>query len=99
MQLARVHQLHGTRPTVHHHQTPEVRPRAAPRGPARSIQPGHIEFGTGTWVLPGYVSTGIAFHTVPTEIPSKHTNRLEELADLNLYLSRSDSGPANSYLL
>ena len=32
-------------------------------------------------------------------VPSKHTNRLEELADLNLYLSRSDSGPQNSYLL
>ncbi len=38
-----------SRPTVH--QSPEVRPRATARGPARSIQPGHIEFGTGNWVL------------------------------------------------
>ena len=30
---------------------PEVRARAAARGPARSIQPGHIEFGTGDWSL------------------------------------------------
>ena len=32
-------------------QIPEVRARAAARGPARSIQPGHIEFGTGDWSL------------------------------------------------
>eukprot|EP01043_Picozoa_sp_COSAG02_P006596 COSAG02_NODE_189_length_30109_cov_71.135855_9_plen_96_part_00 len=32
-------------------QIPEVRARAAARGPARSIQPGHIEFGTGNCVL------------------------------------------------
>ena len=37
----------GLKHTVH--QIPEVRARAAARGPARSSQPGHIEFGTGKW--------------------------------------------------
>jgi hypothetical protein len=59
-----------------------VRARAAARGPARSIQPGHIEFGTGNWVLL-VCFDGNRFRR-PRKIPSKHTNRLEELADLNL---------------
>eukprot|EP01043_Picozoa_sp_COSAG02_P048470 COSAG02_NODE_4762_length_5013_cov_5.204314_9_plen_89_part_01 len=81
----RVSRCYGTRPTVH--QSPEVRPRATVRGPARSIQPGHIEFGTGNWVLLVCFDGNRNWRLL--KIPSRHTNSLEELADLKLYLSRS----------
>ena len=40
---------YSTSQSIHETQTPEVRARGAARGPARRVQPGHIEFGTGKW--------------------------------------------------
>ena len=75
---------YGTRTTVR--QIPEVRARAAARGPARSIQPGHIDFSTGNWVLlvcfDGIINRQIAHGRIRRYIP-----RLEELTDLHLATS------------
>ena len=49
LHMARIRERYGTQ--TYGTQIPEVRARAAARGPARSIQPGHIEFGTGDWSL------------------------------------------------
>ena len=67
------------------HQIPEVRARAAARGPARSVQPGHIEFGTGNWSLWECLD-GIMNRQLPTEESVvTFPYRLEELTDLELY--------------
>eukprot|EP01043_Picozoa_sp_COSAG02_P037292 COSAG02_NODE_2787_length_8027_cov_10.833375_1_plen_129_part_10 len=65
-------------------QIPEVRARAAARGPARSMQPGHIEFGTGDWSLSVCFDGNRFRHMCLRKIPVKHTYRLEELTDLHL---------------
>ena len=87
--------LMGLKHTVH--QIPEVRARAAARGPARSIQPGHIEFGTGNWSLWECLD-GIMHESAncPRKNPSSHYHRLEELTDLHLAtspLTTLDSDP------
>eukprot|EP01043_Picozoa_sp_COSAG02_P061071 COSAG02_NODE_8122_length_2699_cov_7.290769_2_plen_150_part_00 len=62
------------------HQIPEVRARAAARGPARSMQPGHIEFGTGNWslweCLDGIMNRQIAHGRIRRHIPIGSKNSL-----------------------